>query len=164
MRSADLQLIWRYNTWANEKILAAAAGLGPEQLRQEVHSGYGTLFSTLLHILDTEYGWRMFVQHNEWASELTEQEIPDLDALVARSREEARAMADFIGSLSDDDTTRVIRYDANGTPRERVLWHLLYHVVNHGSYHRGECATALTALGRSPGDLDFTIFLREQGI
>ena len=55
-----------------------------------------------------------------------------------------------------------MRYDANGTPRERVLWHLLYHVVNHGSYHRGECAAALTALGRSPGELDFTIFLRER--
>jgi uncharacterized damage-inducible protein DinB len=162
MRSADLQLIWEYNGWANEKIFAAAAGLSPEQLRQEVHSGYGTLFGSLLHIYDTEYGWRTLIQHGNDSPVITEQDVPTLDELTARSREEAAAWASYLGGLSDDDAAGVVRYDANGTPRERVLWHLLYHVVNHGSYHRGECAAALTALGRSPGELDFTIFLRER--
>lgn len=46
--------------------------------------------------------------------------------------------------------------------RERLLWHCLLHVVNHGTQHRSEAAAILTGYGRSPGDLDFTAFLNEQ--
>jgi uncharacterized damage-inducible protein DinB len=56
---ADLRLLWEYSTWANGQILAAACRLPPAALREPLASGHGTLFSTLLHILDTEYGWRM---------------------------------------------------------------------------------------------------------
>ena len=45
------------------------------------------------------------------------------------------------------------------SPRDRILWHCLYHVVNHGTQHRSEAAALLTDYGSSPGDLDFTLFL-----
>jgi uncharacterized damage-inducible protein DinB len=164
MHSADLQLLWEYNTWANGKIFAAAAGLRPEQLREAAHSGHGTLFATLIHLYDTEYGWRMLAQHGQQTPEITEKEILTLSDLMARSLAEAAAMANFIGGLSDADTSRLLHYNVGHELRERVLWHVLYHVANHGSYHRGECAATLSALGRSPGELDFTIFLRERQI
>ena len=164
MHSADLQLLWEYNTWANGKIFAAASGLSPEQLRQELHSGHGTLFATLIHLYDSEYGWRMLAQHGQQTPELTEKDIPTFSDLMARSLSEAAAMANFIGGLSDADAARPMHYNVGHQLRERVLWHVLYHVVNHGSHHRGECAAALTALGRSPGELDFTVFLQEQRI
>jgi uncharacterized damage-inducible protein DinB len=42
-----------------------------------------------------------------------------------------------------------------------VLWHLLVHVLNHGTQHRSEAALLLTSYGQSPGDLDLILFLRE---
>lgn len=40
------------------------------------------------------------------------------------------------------------------------LGHLVQHVVNHSTYHRGQAATQLRQLGRTPPSTDFTRYLR----
>jgi uncharacterized damage-inducible protein DinB len=157
---ADVLTLWGYNSWANEQIFAAAGRLHEEELRNPVASGHGSLFGTLLHLVDTEYGWRVRLEAGADTPVLTEQDIPDLAALAARSRAEADAWRAYLATLTDADLGGTLRYDVEGQPRERVRWHVIVHVMNHGTYHRGEIAAALTALGRSPGELDFTIFLR----
>lgn len=159
MERADLHLLWDYNAWANAQILAAAGRLPPAALREPVASGHGTLFSTLLHLLDTEYGWRMLIEQGAETPILTEQDLPDLTALTVRIAVEAAAMRTYLAALTDEGLAEPLRYDVDGAQRERVRWHVLFHVVNHGSHHRGEVAAALTALGASPGELDFTLFL-----
>jgi uncharacterized damage-inducible protein DinB len=46
--------------------------------------------------------------------------------------------------------------------RERVLWHLLFDAVNHGTQHRSEAGVLLTRYGQSPGDMEFSLFLNER--
>jgi uncharacterized damage-inducible protein DinB len=156
---ADLRTLWEYNTWANGRILAAAGRLPTAALREPVDSGHGTLFGTLLHMLDTEYGWRMLVEQGTETPVLTEQDIPDLTALAERFTAEGAAMREYLAALTDESLAKPLRYAVNGQQRERTRWHVLFHVVNHGTHHRGEVAAALTALDASPGELDFTVFL-----
>jgi uncharacterized damage-inducible protein DinB len=157
---ATLQTLWAHNTWANEQILRAAAALPAEALRQPVDSGHGSLFGTLLHLVDTEYGWRMICEAGTATPVLTEEEIPDLAALAARARAEAAAMSAYLATLSDTELGQPPAAPLNGKPQTLLRWQIVFHVISHGAHHRGESAAALTACGQSPGELDFMFFLR----
>jgi uncharacterized damage-inducible protein DinB len=94
---------------------------------------------------------------------MEEAAFPTVDVVEQRWNAEERAMRDYLAHLTDDNLTAYVRYTTpEGDKRERVLWHCLLHVVNHGTQHRSEAAAILTGYGSSPGDLDFTVFLNEQ--
>jgi len=63
-------------------------------------------------------------------------------------------------SVSRTNTT-VYYQSTQGQPYQNTLWHLLVHVVNHGTQHRSEVAMVLTGLGYSPGDLNMLIYFRQ---
>lgn len=165
MNIRDILTLYDYNYWATRQILAASAQVSPEQFLAPTAHSFGSLRGTLVHILDSECGWRMLCQHQTLASfrAMEEDAFPTFDVLEQRWNEEERAMRDYLAGLTDDDLTDYVRYTTDeGEKRERVLWHCLLHVVNHGTQHRSEAAAILTGYGYSPGGLDFTAFLNEQ--
>jgi len=162
MNVDDLRLLYSYNEWANACIFAAAGRLSMAALRAPAvpDPGYGTLLGSLVHILEAEAGWRSLLQQGVWGDELRLEDFTTLEDLAVRSQDEAAAMRGYLDTLTDSDMTGIVRYAVDeGRMRERVRWHCLIHVVNHGTYHRGEAAALLTGLGHSPGELDFTVFL-----
>jgi uncharacterized damage-inducible protein DinB len=157
--------LYDYNYWANRRILAASAQVSPEQFLAATAQSYGNLRGTLVHTLDAECAWRMLCQHQTLASfrEMQEADFPTIDVVEQRWNAEEHAMRDYLARLTDADLNDYIRYTTDeGARRERLLWHCLLHVVNHGTQHRSEAAAILTGYGSSPGDLDFTVFLNEQ--
>jgi len=160
MKTDQIKLLYEYNYWANWRILTACAQLGPEQYIAS--ATFGSVRANLIHIVSSEWAWRLLLQGNTWPEDLTQADLPTLDALRERWHAEQREMMAYIGRLSDEDLNGIIRYPlSTGTVRERVLWHCLLHLVNHGTQHRSEAAALLTSCGQSPGDVDFTLFLNE---
>ena len=165
MNICDILTLYDYNSWATRRILTAAAGVSPEQFVAATAHSFGSLRGTLAHILDAERGWRMLCQHRTLASFGTtkEDDFPAFQVLEQHWIEEERTMKDYLARLTDNDLSEVVRYTLpEGQKRERVLWHCLLHVVNHGTHHRSQAAAILKAYGHSPGGLDFTAFLNEQ--
>lgn len=165
MRIGDILTLYDYNYWATHKILAASGRVSQEQFLAPGGQSFGSLRGTLVHALDAELGWRVLCQHQSTQSfeELQEDAFPTLAALEQRWGVEERAMRAYLAGLRDQDLDGYVRYTtAEGLRRERVLWHCLVHVVNHGTQHRSEAAALLTGYGSSPEDLDFTVFLNER--
>ena len=164
MNIGDIVTLYDYNYWATRRILAASAQVSPEQFLALTPHSYGSLRGTLVHILDSECGWRNLCQHQTLAyfDAMEEDAFPTLHVLEQRWHEEERAMRDYLAGLSDDDLADYVRYTTDEGKRERVIWHCLVHVVNHGTQHRSEAAAILTGYGHSPGGLDFTAFLNEE--
>jgi uncharacterized damage-inducible protein DinB len=164
MNLRDILTLYDYNYWANHQILALGAHMNPEQFMGPTAHSFGSLRGTLVHILDSECAWRMLLQHNtlDYFDAMHEEEFTTFESLEQRWQEEELAMRDYLVHLTDADLTGMIRYATDeGDKRERVLWHCLLHVVNHGTHHRSEAAAMLTDYGQSPGGLDFTAFLNE---
>lgn len=157
MEKAILLALWEYDSWANERILAAAAALSPEELLQPLASGHDTLIGTLWHLVGAIETWRVRAETGQDPVEASDFGVPDLAVLTARARTEAAAMRDFLGNLPDALLAEPMRYTTDGVVRERPRWLVLVHLGNHGTHHRGELAAAFTALGHSPGELDFGV-------
>src|SRR5690349_12566806 len=165
MNLRDILTLYDYNYWATHRILAAGAAMSLEQFTVSTTHSFGSLRGTLVHTLDAEWSWRMLLQHNtlDYFRAMQEDDFPTFETLQGRWQEEELAMRDYLVHLSDADLTGIIRYTTDeGENRERVLWHCLLHVVNHGTHHRSEAAAILTDCDHSPGELDFTVFLNEQ--
>ncbi len=163
MNIADIQWLYDYNYWARDRILAAAAQVAPEQYAAPAGYPYGGLRCTLLHTLDAERSWRHQFEYGHWTDDLLEADYPALDDLRAAWDEEETAMRAYLNRLGDGDLLRIVRYPVEGgVIRDRLLWHCLVHVANHGTQHRAEAAALLTAYGCSPGDVDMTLFLNER--
>jgi uncharacterized damage-inducible protein DinB len=161
----DIQTLYEYNRWANQRILTTAEKVSADQFAAHTTFSWGSLRGTLVHMVDSEFGWRVLCQDNllQGFDVLTEANLPTLEAIRRRWAEEEQAMSDYLTSLRDEDLLSIVSYTTDeGIHRERVLWHALFHVVNHGMQHRSEAAAMLTDYGYSPGDLDFTLFLNQR--
>jgi uncharacterized damage-inducible protein DinB len=162
MRVADILLLYEYNYWAHERIMRQVARLTPEQFAADAGYSWGGVRGTLAHILGTERGWRARWQGTGDAAP-PRPEPGTLEALAAAWEENRAAMRAYLATLRDDELDRVVAYTRQGRGYAHPLWTQLVHVVNHGTQHRGEVAVMLTDHGHSPGDIDFSQFMRERG-
>lgn len=163
MKLHEILTLFDYNHWATERLLDAAARLDPEQFLAPASLSHGGLRGTLVHVLGSERIWRTRLQQGITPpAALNEADFPTLDALRQHWRQEERAMRAYLAGLRDEDLTRTVRYVRKGQTQENLLWHILAHVVNHGTQHRSEAAVLLTGHGQSPADLDLIVFVRER--
>jgi uncharacterized damage-inducible protein DinB len=164
MQKSDLLLLYDYNYWANQRILAAVKKVSQESFMAPATHSWGGLHGTLVHILAAEWVWRKRCQEQISPSALLRAEdFPSFEALHQHWQAEEQTMRAYMNSLSDEQLCQPIHYASTaGKPYDNILWQILAHVVNHGTQHRAECAAMLTELGYSPGDIDMIVYLREQ--
>jgi len=164
MQHEAIQLIFAYNTWANNRILAAAEGLTAAQYEADVPGlSHGSIRATLVHALAAEIIWRRRCVEGVSPTMLLQvADVPTFAALRERWAAEDAALREGIARLTDEALAAPLAYTTTrGTPMKDVLWQILAHLVNHGTQHRAEAAVALTAFGRSPGDVDLIVYLRQ---
>ena len=155
----DIELLFRYNDWANDRILDCAERLTPEQFTAASDFGWGSMRGTLAHLMDAEYAWRRLLKDGVFVGEMDAEQFADVAAIRARWQDERAALWRYLGDLGDEDLLGTVNYESEGEMRYRLLWQCLAHLVNHGTQHRAECAALLTGFGQSPGNLDLTEYL-----
>ena len=167
------RVLLNYNLWANHAVMDQTKEVA-ESDYHELADGlsFGSLHSTLVHILVGELVWLARwngalpperLKDARIADQLAESEIPTFEALSEMWQKEEDRQKKFISALTDEMVSTMVVYkDQYGSPNVQPLSQLIAHLVNHGTQFRAEAAVRLTQLGRSPGDLDLIIFLRQR--
>lgn len=162
MNKQDITLLYKYNQWANAKILNAAASVTLDQYLAPASFPHGGLRGTLAHTLFAEWIWRHRWEGISPTVRFKPEDFPEFESLRSRWAEEEQLLMSFVENVTDERlNSRFFYTTTTGEPHERILWQVMVHVVNHGTQHRSEAAALLTDFGHSPGDLDLVYFLAE---
>jgi uncharacterized damage-inducible protein DinB len=160
MERTDIDSLFDYMYWANDRILDAAELLTPDEFIAPSVVTTRDLRSTLVHELDVEWSWRLNLHGrlSEDVEELRPDAYPDVASLRAHWRRDEAEMRGWVASLTDDDLASDVASDL--TKDRWPLWQYLVHIVVHATQQQADAATLLTLAGRSPGELGYLEFLR----
>jgi uncharacterized damage-inducible protein DinB len=164
MNLQDLRTLLDFHYWARDRILAAAEALTPEQYTRDLGSSFRSVRDTLVHLLSAEWNWYQRWQGTSPTSMLNPESYPDLPALRSAWADQEAKMRTYLDSLGEDGIARVMEYKMlDGRPGASVFSQMLQHVVNHGTYHRGQVTTMLRQLGARPArSVDLIAYYREK--
>jgi uncharacterized damage-inducible protein DinB len=158
----ELRTLLDYHYWARDRVLDAAAALTSEQLTREMGSSFKSVRDTLAHLYAAEFAWCSRWQGHPPTGLLPPDGFPDVETLRRKWAELEFTVRAVVDQLGDEGIHRVMNYKMmNGDARSSVFWHMLQHVVNHASYHRGQVTTMLRQLGAAPPQgMDLITFYR----
>jgi uncharacterized damage-inducible protein DinB len=164
MNTEDIRTLYAFNRWANHRSLADARALDSQELTRDLGASYPSVHATLVHILWAEWLWLRRWQGESPKQVFAPAELGDLSAIESRWEEVEREQESFIAQLTDERLVIRIGYEnRQGERWEYSLGHMMQHVVNHSSYHRGQVVALLRQLGHLPQATDFLLFFDEGG-
>jgi uncharacterized damage-inducible protein DinB len=141
---------FRYNLWANLRLLDACAQLTNTQLDGTLPGTYGSVRQTLMHLISSEEGYAKHGPGEALTPHLDEKDdFPGFDDLRRRAEHSGNQLIAF---AEQGNLGRVLHLD-NGTYDATVMIVLLQ-AINHGIDHRSQIATLLSQQGITAPDLD----------
>jgi uncharacterized damage-inducible protein DinB len=163
MSPEEIRPLYEYNAWANQRSLAAAQKLTVEQFTKPMGSSFSSIRDTLAHIYGAEWIWLERFQGRSPSALPNMSQFPDVQTLrEAWLVHEERLLA-FVAGLTQADLDRTMEYKTlKFGVYSNPLWQSMLHVVNHGTYHRGQVTTLLRQLGAQPILLDLMHFYRDR--
>lgn len=165
MSPDEMQQLYNFNAWANRRILSASEKLTTEEFTRPMGSSFPSVRDTLAHIYGAEWVWLERFHRRSPSSLPDIKQFQDLESLRQRWLEHEPRLLAFVQQLTQADLDREMEYKTLkfGIYRN-PLWQSMLHVVNHGTYHRGQVTTLLRQLGAQPILMDLMHFCRERSV
>jgi uncharacterized damage-inducible protein DinB len=164
MDRQDLNTLIDFHYWARDRVLDAAEALGPEQYTRDLGSSFKSVRDTLVHFYSAEWAWYQRWHGTSPTAMLPFEDYPDVRTLREAWMDHERKMRAFVAALDEHGMNRVIEFKTlAGQPFASPIWQMVQHIVNHGSYHRGQVQTMLRQLGAKPSkSVDLIAYYREK--
>ena len=162
MTADEIRGLFDYTEWANDRMFTAIRKLSGEQCTRTLRSSYPTVRETLAHIVFAEWMWLERWKGANPAERPAWYASGDVDTLENVLRSVAAERRRLLDSLDEDALDRPLHYRTmKGDPFTNRLADVLFHLVNHSTYHRGQLVTMIREVGGVPPSTDLIVFRRD---
>ena len=162
----DIRLLCQYDRWANNRVLKAASTLSAEEFTRDLGGSFRSVRDTLVHIIGGEWIWLRYWKEPPTNSVLltglrtrrdllfNPESFPNVATVQLKWAEVENEQTEFVNGLTDELLERMLPFHAT----QVRLMHLMQHLANHSTYHRGQVALMMRQLGAEPVATDFHVF------
>lgn len=140
--------IFEQNTWANDKLIDACSGLTEEQLDLEAPGTYGSVRSTLIHLVGAQARYVARLSGEPPVDPDPAAGLPDLRAIAAST---GARLTELATSMNADE---LLERNFQGEKYEVEASVILVQVINHATEHRSHVRTVLSKHGIDTPELD----------
>jgi len=141
---------FKYNLWANLRLLDACTHLSDAQLDATTRGTFGSVRETLMHMLAAEEGYARTLTGTSPTPRLKElTTFPDFDELRRRAERSGETLITF---AEQGELSQILHLDG-GTYDAPVIV-VMIQAINHAIDHRSQISTMLSQQEIEPPDLD----------
>lgn len=137
-----LEKMSRYLDWADTTIWEIVETLTDEEYNRDLYDNGGSIQRRYVHLAEDWWEW-----YNDWMGK-----SPDEPDFLNMTRDEVFAsIKEYTKLFTDMIETCAVEYIDMETDSEKLritFEEILFHLVNHATYHRGQIVMALRILGK----------------
>ena len=158
-----IRLLIEYTRWADGRMFDAVSKLSPEQWTKDLGSSLKSARDTAVHIVSAQWIWLSRWKGESPKAMFAPADYPTPASIREKSEALAKELAAFAVEQTDASVAKPLAYkNLKGEPMSYPLGHLMLHMANHSTYHRGQVATLIRQLGGQPISTDFVLYCAEK--
>ncbi|TLS36534.1 DinB family protein [Pseudalkalibacillus caeni] len=168
MKKHHVLQLYDYHVWANNKFFERLKELPEEMYDREIQSVFPSIRQALVHIYTTDTLWLGVMQECSMEEiqasivqvqgKTKDKSLEEIETVYAKLADLYKA---FFNSQEDLDKPIAPEHPTFGRLETR-LSELVQHVVNHGTYHRGNLAAMIRQQGFPGVQTDYIMYLYDR--
>ena len=163
MNLADLQTLAEFHYWAIRRVLDAAEPLAPEQFTRDLGNSFPSVRDTLAHLYGADWIWCSRWEGESPSGLPDPKNFPHLASIRRAWDAHEPVVRGVLARFGEHGVDQLVEYTRNGVRQAQPFSQTFQHLVNHGTYHRGQVVTMLRQLGvETVPSTDLIVFYREQ--
>lgn len=159
----ELLKLVKYKYWANEITFSVLSEVSDVELCKQRETNFKNIPSTLNHVyvVDDIFKSHLSDEKHNYSSRNTEA-YPDFIMLWNQQKEIDQWYIRFVSKLEENDLDKIVSFEfVGGGDGEMSVSEIIFHIVNHGTYHRGFVSDMMYQIPLSPPANDYTVYLRD---
>jgi uncharacterized damage-inducible protein DinB len=155
--------LFDYMFWADRMMVAAASSLSAEEYYKARGMSLGSIHNLLVHLMAAEWLWLERWRGNSPKRVENQDDHPTREALEARWPQVHAELLEFMGQQNAESLAKPLSFKSTAGEASTIrLGQLMIHLVDHGSYHRGQLNSLIKQAGGQPAPAFYVTYQRQQ--